>query len=363
MLLFALFYASTLLSFLNSENTAEAGRKLILKLPVLCFPLLFIALRRTDARTRLQMAAAFLYAVYLPAAVSVYNYLINKTLFDQLILESKPLPIEFGYGIYHIQFSVLMAAAVLLGCFHLLQRKRHTGQKNTIRFIAILTLLNFVFLHILSARTGLLALYAGLVVLALYEGRKLPLKMKLFGLLAGLLLPLCLILLSSSLQNRLKNTAEDLKVVWRGADANDYSFAMRVQAWQNAGAVIAAHPFTGVGLGDADSALYEHFGTFNPDITPSNRKNPHLQFLETAVQSGVISALLFLGIIVLMLSGAFASPLPIAMALMLFIASCFESILERQSSVIAFSMLLAYAAQFPEKTTNSGKDNTDKISV
>lgn len=363
MLLFALFYASTLLSFLNSENTSEATRKLILKLPVLCFPLLFTSIRKTDARTRLYMAVAFLYAVYLPAVVSVYNYLINKTLFDQLILESKPLPIEFGYGIYHIQFSVILAASVLLGCFLLLQRKRYNSQKSTIRLIAILTILNFVFLHILSARTGLLALYAGLTVLALYEGRKLPLKMKLFGLLAGMLLPVCLILLSSSLQNRLKNTAEDIKVVWKGADANDYSFAMRVQAWQNAGAVIAAHPLTGVGLGDADSVLYEHFGTFNPDITPSNRKNPHFQFLETAVQSGLISALLFLGIIVLMLSGAFASPLPIAMALMFLIASCFESILERQSSVIAFSMLLAYAAQFPEKPFNSETSDADKLSA
>lgn len=362
MLLFALFYATTLLSFLNSENSAEAIRKLILKLPVLCFPLLFIALRQTNERIRLQMAVAFLYAVYLPAAVSVYNYLINKTLFDQLILESKPLPIEFGYGIYHIQFSVLLAASVLIGCFLLINRKRHTNQKTAIGLTAVLTILNFVFLHILSARTGLLSLYAGLAVLAVYEGRRLPLKMKLIGLSAGLLLPVCLIMFSSSLQNRLKNTAEDIKVVWHGADANDYSFAMRVQAWQNAGSVIAENPIAGVGLGDADSALFAHFGSFNPKITPANRKNPHFQFLETAVQSGLISAMLFLGIFILLMSGTFASPLPVAMALMLLLASCFESILERQSSVIAFSILLAYSLQFPTGKMAKSEENS-QISV
>jgi hypothetical protein len=124
-LLFVLFFLSSAASFLYSQNTEEASRKLILKLPILCFPLVFNALKKSESKHFISMVLIGLYAMYLPAIVSVYNYLSNKTLFDQLILESKPLPIEFGYGIYHIQFSIILAISVVFAVYLLLQRKRY----------------------------------------------------------------------------------------------------------------------------------------------------------------------------------------------------------------------------------------------
>ncbi len=352
MLVFVLYYLSSLISLLYSYNQSEAIRKLVLKLPVLFFPLILISMKLCSAGIKSRMSQGFQIAVYIPAVVSVYNYFLNKKLFDQLILESKPLPVEFGYGIYHIQFSILLAASVLIGVYLHLKRRQYLYTGISVWMNAILTLINLVFIHILSARTGLLALYAGLAVLAFTEGSRLSLKLKLAGLIAAIALPALMLTFSTSLQNRLSNTIVDLKVVWEGKNANDYSFAMRVQAWKNASEVIGNNPVGGVGIGDADSVLKQNFAVSNPAIEINNRKNPHFQLLETAVQSGLISALLFLAIPFIIVFGKKGTALASSMAIMFLLASCFESILERQASVIAFSTLLAFALTF-EKEKNT----------
>lgn len=345
--LFVLYFLSSAVSFLYSENTDEANRKLILKLPILCFPLVFNALRKTESKHFPNLVLIGLYAMYLPAVVSVYNYISNKTLFDQLILESKPLPIEFGYGIYHIQFSILLALSVVLGVFILLHRKAWNLSAFNKTFIGVISLLNFVFLHILSARTGLLALYVGLLMILLPALFKMPLRSKIISVVAGLFLPIVILSLSSSLRNRLSNTAADFEVAWSGKDANDYSFAMRVQAWKNAIQVIKKNPIIGVGIGDADKELQENFALMNSSITAANRKNPHFQFLETATQSGIVSACIFLLILLYSLFGkSNKNSLLASIVLLLFLASCFESILERQASVVAYSAFIALALAY-----------------
>lgn len=345
--LFVLYFLSSAISFFYSENTDEASRKLILKLPILCFPLVFNALRKTESKHFPNLILIGLYAMYLPAVVSVYNYISNKTLFDQLILESKPLPIEFGYGIYHIQFSILLALSVVLGVFILLHRKAWNLSAFNKTFIGVISLLNFVFIHILSARTGLLALYVGLLMILLPALIKMPLRSKIISVVAGLLLPIVILSLSSSLRNRLSNTAADFEVAWSGKDANDYSFAMRVQAWKNAIQVIKKNPIIGVGIGDADKELQENFALMNSSITAANRKNPHFQFLETATQSGIVSACIFLLILLYSLFGkSNKNSLLASIVLLLFLASCFESILERQASVVAYSAFIALALAY-----------------
>ena len=355
--LFVLFFLSSALSYLYSINTEEASRKLILKLPILCFPFVFNALKKIDGKYFPGIVLTVLYAMYMPAVVSVYNYITNKTLFDQLILESKPLPIEFGYGIYHIQFSILLAISVVLGVYILMQRASWKLSAFNKTFISIISVLNFLFLHILSARTGLLALYIGLLMILLPALIKMPLRHKIISIGAGLLLPILILSASSSLRNRLRNTAADFEVAWSGKDANDYSFAMRVQAWKNAIQVIEKKPITGVGIGDADKELKDNFAEMNSSISPANRKNPHFQFLETASQSGIISACIFLLIILFSLFGkSNKNTLLASIALLLFLASCFESILERQASVVAFAAFIAFALAFGDR--KSVKDLT-----
>ena len=274
------FYGLMLLSAGFSSNTDEAIRKLILKLPILVFPLIFFALKSLKTGHKYLLILCLSYAVFLPGIVSVYNYFSNKVLFDQLILESKPLPIEFGYGIYHIQFSILLACSIVLNVFAIIQHK--TLELTTLqkRLLWLMGILNLIILHILSARTGLLACYVGLFTLMLFQFKFLKPKYRVLTIAIIICMPMIMLIGSQSFRNRMLNTVEDFKVAWDGKDANDYSFALRVQAWKNAGQIIQSHPFIGVGIGDADQVLYQHFAISNPNILEHNRKNPHFQFLS-----------------------------------------------------------------------------------
>jgi O-antigen ligase len=350
--LFGLFYLSTAISILYSDNLDEALRKLVLKLPILFFPLVCMTFKQTTFDSRIKMVGILNYAVFLPAVVSVYNYFLNKRLYDQLILESKPLPVEFGYGIYHIQFSILLASAVVFGMYSIIRMIRENQRNLWLLVIGIITCVNFIAIHILSARTGLVAMYFGIFAIVLSSLRSTSIGFKLGAAAICIILPLTLFFSSTSLQNRLKNSIIDLKVVMSGSNANEYSFAMRVEGWKNAIDIIDRNPFQGVGVGDADKELYNNFASFNPSIDLKNRRNPHNQFLETAVQSGLLSAILFLITLIapiVLKSSHRGNSLLIALVLLMFISSNFESILERQASVVAYSTLLAFAYMFKRR--------------
>lgn len=356
-LVLVISFMLTALSLIFTNNFNTSFDKIILKLPLLLIPFAVFSFKNVTENLRQKMIVVFNYAMFLPAVVSVYNYLINKTLFDDLILQSKPLPVEFGYGLYHIQFSVLLAAAIVLGVIALLQNTISNNQM-TFWFLLVLVGVNIVSLHLLSARTGLLSLYAAAFVVIYQYFKKIELKKKITISALVILLPLLFILFSTSLKNRIFNTYEDLKVTVSGKDANDYSMAMRVAAWYNAFDVIKENPLLGVGVGNVEAVLKENFEEFNPQITPQNRKNPHNQFIETAVESGVLNGVLLLVFFGLLLFLKFDKQTKIslsAIGILFFTACLFESLLERQSTVVGIVMIVAFILGSNTKTDTENK--------
>ena len=356
-LVLVISFMLTTLSLVYTNNFNTSFDKIILKLPLLLIPFTVFSFKNMNDNLKQKMIIVFNYAMFLPAVVSVYNYLVNKTLFDDLILQSKPLPVEFGYGLYHIQFSVLLAAAIVLGVIALLQNTIRNNQM-TFWFLLVLVGVNIVSLHVLSARTGLLSLYAAAFVVIYQYFKKIEIKKKVTISALVILLPLLFILFSTSLKNRIFNTYEDLKVTMSGKDANDYSMAMRVAAWYNAFDVIKENPLLGVGVGNVETVLKENFEEFNPQITPQNRKNPHNQFIETAVESGVLNGvllLLFFGLLLLLKFDEQTKLSLRAIGLLFFTACLFESLLERQSTVVGIVMIVAFILGSNTKTDSENK--------
>jgi O-antigen ligase len=352
-----LSFLLTCLSLVYSRQITLSIDKIVLKLPLLLIPFAIFAFKNSEEKLKFRMTTVLNYALFLPAVVSVYNYLINKTLFDGLILQSKPLPIEFGYGLYHIQFSVLLAAAIVLGVISLLQNLVLRYQI-TFWFLLVLVVVNIVALHILSARTGLLSLYAAAFVVIYYYFKKIEFKKKLTISAFIIVLPLLFILFSTSLKHRIFNTFEDLKVTVSGKDANDYSMAMRVAAWFNAFDVIKDNPLLGVGVGNVETVLKKNFETYNPKITPQNRKNPHNQFIETAVESGILNGVLLLLFFGLLFFLKFDKQIKLslsAIGLLFLIACLFESLFERQSTVVGIVMIISFVLGSNAKTEIENK--------
>jgi O-antigen ligase len=339
-----MFFLSGAFSYFYSDNHEEALRKIILKLPILLAPCILFSFKNRSFQTIKAAVATLSYSAFLPSVVSAYNYFSNKALFDGLILESKPLPIEFGYGIYHIQFSIFLAIAILVGIFHCINLYQRNEIKVHFYFVAFTTLVNLYLIHILSTRTGLVSLYLGFLLGFLFLLKNLNKKTILALSIGAIVLPIGMYLGSQSLQNRIQNSIKDVQVVWNNKNPNDYSFAMRVQAWQNALDVLSDNWIMGVGIGDTEKVLFENFEKFNPNIEEKNRKNPHFQLIESSVQSGILAACSYLALFVsLFIYYRKKSPLAVIIGLMLLLASCFESILERQASVACFAVFIPFS--------------------
>ncbi|MCO6494577.1 MAG: O-antigen ligase family protein [Bacteroidetes bacterium] len=340
-LLFILFLVFHLFGLFLSDNFQEGQRKFFLKLPFLLSPFIWIVFFKFNKLQQNIILICFIFFTYLTGTISTLIYFQNQDYFDALIRAAKPMPIYFGYGIYHIQFSVLNAIACLSGLYLLVFQKANI-QKFVFFAVLVFTVINITNLHVLSARTGLLAFYVAVFIFVLMylknEGKAKYLKF--FPLL--ILFPIIAYFLSDSLQNRMANSLEDWDTIVHSKDANDKSVAMRVQAWKNGFALLQEHPIKGIGLGDVDTEMQRKYIERKTNLLEQNRKNPHNQFLETALQVGVVGALILFLIFVFYALVQQKRYIGFGILIILFVSMFFESLFERQVSVMAMTYFMAF---------------------
>lgn len=336
------FLIAHITSAFLSDNQSEAMRKLSLKLPFFLSPFLLYPLSLLNKKQLIQTFMVFLYFVYFTGTVSVVIYFRNQHYFDELILQAKPIPIFFGYGIYHIQFSILNATASLAGIYIVLFHKKNIPF-NYYTAILLLSLGALINLHILSARTGLMSFYLGLMCIGGYELLRMgKLKRLLPFMVFMIALPIISYFSSDALKNRITNTKEDIHTILNNENPNDKSIAMRIEAWKTGWGIITAHPWFGVGLGDLEEEMQAAYIANQTLLTEYNRKNPHNQFIETGVHIG-IGGIILLGLFFGM--GLWKSrkmPLVLGFVICWLSSFFFESMLERQVSIFAFSFLFLF---------------------
>jgi O-antigen ligase len=343
------FGITLITGWLLSENKHIATDVLLNKLPFLLFPLIVIALKQLPQRLLVQIAALYSYMCYFTAAVSVFVYFRNKEYFDILILQAKSIPVSFGYGVFHIQFSILLALSILFGLWLVWKPMRSAAWYFKLFLISV-TILNFFFMHVLAARTGLIAIYLILIFVVIGVLFKNYPKKAIYITLFLALLIAAIFQFSDSLKNRLANTREDLKVVMTLDNPNEQSLATRIEAWRISLILLKGNPITGIGLGDVESKMWVKYPEANTRLQPRNYKKPHNQFLETALQGGVF-ALIFLTLILFVYYRNNKRFLLVKSFLFLFIFSfIFESMLERQVSTVGFGFFLAFVQSLSQRT-------------
>lgn len=277
------------------------------------------------------------------AGASVLHYVAHYRFLNQMVLESKPLPLFSR--VYHIEFSMILAAIALLQCY-LLTRLSELPGKFYRHLLWISTLLNVIFLHILSARTGMLAFWIGLPWLFWVPFKTWSFRHKWFLLL----LPLLLAMLLPSVRNRMVNTLDDLMATSKQADISDKSFGRRWEAWKVALTLIADNPAIGVGINGVEEAMQEGFKQKKTYLHITDRVLPHNQYLDFGIQTGMPTVIIFLLCLLLLWQYATVNQNHILQAMVLFlaVAAIFESYLERQAGVQIF-VLAFFFAIFIEK--------------
>ena len=328
--------------------TSDTTRLLLLKLPILCVPLLAASLRMMKPSAYLLAISSWIWLLYAAGMASLFVYLQDPEWYHQLVLESKPMPVLAQ--MHHIEFSLFLAGSGWAGLY-LWSVKVTNVSFNILRWFTLLAaLLNVMLLHFLSARTGLLAFYMGLALWWIWTYRQ-RWKQMILGSMALLGVLAVSALLLPSLRNRVVNTYDDLRTVTRKTDPNDKSFAQRWEAWKAAVHLINEQPLWGWGMKELAPEMSRAHEEMGSKVLPWNRKMPHNQFLETGIQGGYIAFSLFLlGLFLWIREGVMkGNTFLLAMLGMLLSAFFFESLLEQQSGVLWSVLWPVFAAYAHDK--------------
>lgn len=291
----------------------------------------------------------FLIALTIVSVATFLNYLMHYDTINESIKHSKPIPIINGFS--HISFSCMLAFGICLSAYlmknYLLEFK--AWQK---KILLVLTVLNFILIHVIAARTGLVALYGVAVFYLMYKNLKERKYLRIaIGLLSFISLISILIIVIPSLNNRFNNTIVDFKTAINGNNSNFYSGAMRVEAIKTGIQVFVENPIIGVGMANLDTEMAKMYQTRKTLLLDENRIMPHNQLVNYLATGGIIGLLLFLLFVLSFFRYQSISVLSLfsLFALLCLIAFQFEALLERQTGSIFFSftwMLLYYSEKY-----------------
>ncbi len=255
---------------------------------------------------------------------SLLEFAQHPEFYRQMVMESKPMPL-FSQ-VYHIEYSVIQAVLVLLLLKGLLTRQ---VENRSMAWAALVLMI--LGLHALSARTGILAFWVGM--LGLLWPYRLSLNWKYIGFV-----PVVVLLLSlGTMRERLSNSWQDMQTLVQSSDPNHQSMAQRWEAWKAAWQSIQHKPLLGWGSGQVDQAMawsYEQ----QTKLDAENWIGPHNQFLEMTLQGGFLVVLLGLiwSLDFMRRSSNIAWTAGLGLAMM------FESLGERQAGVLMLVLVLIF---------------------
>ncbi len=286
-LVITFFFFIVLCSGIYSSDLEYWAERLRIKLPFLLLPFAFASLPAFSYRQYAGLFYCFLITVSISTIPVGLNYALNFEAINQSIGMGKAIPTPIN----HIRYSLLLSFAVLSGII-LWWRKFHWRNQRERTLILCLSLYLFVFLHLLSVRSGLVVLYISILVLGLrfiFYSRRYLLGTFLMLCLAAL--PIIAFYTIPSLQQKIRYTLYDYDQ-YRKGNIDNLSDSERLISIE-AGLVLASqNPLWGKGAGDLKKEVKRYYQTFYPNI--SHPKLPHNQFVSVLAGTGIIGFTFFL---------------------------------------------------------------------
>jgi O-antigen ligase len=276
------------LSYFWSADKGEWNAHVQVKLPFLLLPLCFALLPRFSSSQwrlyswglALMMTSGAIYSISYfwqdnPADVVrqyvVHSHLLPTPMYNDHIAFSTAVAVTIAWIIFYLPNLFNRLERVLLGAISL--------------FLAI-------YLHVLAAKTGLIALYIFLCGYIIYLLRK-NLKLGIILLVTVVCLATLSILALPTLRGRIGYTL----VTWRSYTMGErnalYGDASRMISYNLALRSIAQHPLAGVGAGDVLHEMKAGYNRWYPEVPEEQMLWPHNQWLTCAMAAGIPAALLF----------------------------------------------------------------------
>lgn len=259
------------------------------KMPILLLPLASAFTPSFNNRQLVIFTVALSALLFSGVVYTLYFFIGDPASFTTGYIYSHVLPTIPKND--HIRFSLAVAGGIAWNMyFHPFLGRRWLRIAN-IFLIVIFSL----YLHILAARTGLVALYI------LLGGWTLYLALRRKTRWAGISLILCFSLVSAlafsyipTLRERVGYLKYTIIVFRQEGWSAEYSDMGRLMSYDIAAKLIREHPLKGVGAGDILDTMKEGYDRWYPQVKEEQRLIPHNQFLTVGVACGVPALLVFI---------------------------------------------------------------------
>ena len=324
-----------LISALWSGDVDYSLERLRIKLPFLVLPFAFASmppLRKNEIFTILY------FLLVMMSIISLYvltNFLVN---FDEIMAQlgkGGHLPTPSN----HIRFSLTLAFAII-GGIALWVGKFHLRQLFERYVIGAMTLFLFIFIHILSVRSGILALYLALFVLACYYVfLKKKYALGLVGMAAVVALPIIAYKTVPSFKLKVDYAVWDYKQFQQGA-GGQYPDSERLVSMTAGLELGKENLLVGVGAGDLKKEMQNIYD--NKLAGKYNFRMPHNQLISIFAGTGVIGLIVFIigFFFPLFYKNNFRQPLFLALHAVMFMSFFMENTVENNFGISMYLFFL-----------------------
>ena len=282
----SVLFIMVLVGALYSTDIFYGFERFVLKLPFFGLLFAFFCLPRLTKRSYMGLFYFFVILLFLTNLGIGTNYLLHFEEINLGIEQGQPIPTPRN----HVRYSLLLSLGILSGAI-LVFKNFYFRWKAERWMLAVFTVFNFIFIHILSVRSGLVVMYCSLFCLIIIW--MLTQKKYLFGILTMaivLSIPVVAFYTIPSFQSKINYAKWEFHEFSHGR-ATVGSDQGRLRSLEIGYQVFREHPIIGVGVGDLKQEIYEKYDTLYPEI---KKIMPHNQFLSVAAGSGIIGLLFFL---------------------------------------------------------------------
>ena len=285
--IFSLFFLIHALAYFFSSNKAEALTAIEIKLGFIAFPLLIFSQKIND-NIFIKVCYSFIFGL---TACTLINFIRSFYFFftenNFLVYSDFSFFMHASYYAMSLVFSIAILSAIKLTIF---KKQLH----NTIALLFLLILFGSAIIASAS-KLGILSFILLLPIISAYHLLKQKKIKLLISILIGLSISISIFFqLNISPIQRLKNAFIFTQSSQEVDKTTTESNAVRMLIWKESLTLISEHSFLGVTPGDTNDLLYETYKSKGMTGALSKRLNTHNQYLQTAIGTGIIGALLLL---------------------------------------------------------------------
>ena len=278
---------SIVLSGINSDNIEQWWNHTVIKIPFLVMPLAFMILAPIPKEVIRNLHLILLVVLSISALPPLLDILQNHEVILDRISRGQPIdtPIE------HVKYSMFLAYGIMSALIWTIYYRSELSTSQ-VKCFWIGGAFLFIMMHLLAVRTGLVILYASLIMLGVHVAwiRKIAFDKVATAMVVGLV-SIFLLIQTPMIKSKLGYMFYDWEQYASNGGAN-YSDSERLFSLKTGWELFSENVLLGTGIGDLFDSCEE---VYQQQSRCAIINYPHSQLIYQLAGTGLIGFILFIG--------------------------------------------------------------------